>query len=468
VTPATEAGVCVAIQPDEFSFNIMVNAYARARQVDNAFKMLVEMKRVGCSPDKITYSTLVKACVDAGQMPRALGLLDDMRDMGMCDVFAYNTILRDLAKRKKWRESAEFLERMELEDVEPDLMSYSLAITACVRASRNAEAKRLFAVMQDKGIVPNLYVYSTMMAGFGSMGALSEAQALFRQMQERRVRPNEFTMSSLIEAYLKAGYAADAMLVQDRLGDMGLRSDDVLETQKIRALAQQGLFENATAALREFSRVTALKSTRKHKANIGPIPYNEIIKQAQRQGEPGVARSVLADMLKDGVAPNRMTYEQVVVIKGAALQGVKRAEYFLDIIALIRAHRYQPMGPLYVEALKSSVDANEPELANLLLEDCANGKFSISRAEHDSIEQLETRVLNLMRMSADGKWYTRTSVRGGRMGSGKRMGSRLGSAGGNRGTPFITGSAGYDDWDFEGDGASTNPEDRDFMSAEWW
>ena len=33
VTPATEAGVCVAIQPDEFSFNIMVNAYARAKQV---------------------------------------------------------------------------------------------------------------------------------------------------------------------------------------------------------------------------------------------------------------------------------------------------------------------------------------------------------------------------------------------------------------------------------------------------
>jgi len=28
--------------------------------------------------------------------------------------------------------------------------------------------------------------------------------------------------------------------------------------------------------------------------------------------------------------------------------------------------------------------------------------------------------------------------------------------------------AGYNDWDFEGDGASTNPEDRDFMSAEWW
>ena len=35
----------------------------------------------------------------------------------------------------------------------------------------------------------------------------------------------------------------------------------------------------------------------------------------------------------------------------------------------------------------------------LLLEDCADGKFSISKAERDRIEQLETRVLNLMQVS---------------------------------------------------------------------
>ena len=36
-----------------------------------------------------------------------------------------------------------------------------------------------------------------------------------------------------------------------------------------------------------------------------------------------------------------------------------------DIIALIRTHKLIPMGPLYVEALRSSVDANEPELASM-------------------------------------------------------------------------------------------------------
>lgn len=77
---------------------------------------------------------------------------------------------------------------------------------------------------------------------------------------------------------------------------------------------------------------------------------------------------------------------------------------------------------------------------------------------------LETRVLNLQRMWADGKWYTRSARLGssGRLGSGK--GGRIGSGGRS---PFITGSD-YDEWDFEGQSNSANPEDRDYMSAEWW
>ena len=38
------------------------------KQVDNAFKMLVEMRRANCAADKITYSTLIKACVAKGQV----------------------------------------------------------------------------------------------------------------------------------------------------------------------------------------------------------------------------------------------------------------------------------------------------------------------------------------------------------------------------------------------------------------
>ena len=51
-------------------------------------------------------------------------LLDDMVEMGMRDAFAYNIIMRDFAKRKQWRQCSAFLERMEMEGVEPDLMSY--------------------------------------------------------------------------------------------------------------------------------------------------------------------------------------------------------------------------------------------------------------------------------------------------------------------------------------------------------
>ena len=78
----------------------------------------------------------VRACVTcaAGQMPRAMEILDDMAEMGMRDAFAYNIIMRDFAKRKQWRQGSAFLERMEMEDVEPDLMSYRFLSRARARA----------------------------------------------------------------------------------------------------------------------------------------------------------------------------------------------------------------------------------------------------------------------------------------------------------------------------------------------
>jgi pentatricopeptide repeat protein len=309
VTPATDAGVCVAVQPDEYSFNIMINAYARARQVERAGKMLLEMRRANCKPDKITYSTLMKAHVATGQMSRAFGLLEDMTQMDLLDAFAFNILLEGLARRKQWRQAKELLEQMEQAGVRPDLMSYSHVITACVRASRMDEAKKTFRAMQDTGMVPNRQLYSTMMAGFGATGALNEAQQLFKQMQERRVRPNEYTMSSLVEAYLKAGYAADAIKIQERLPEMQLKMDDVLETQKIRALAQQGNFSMATEALQAL--LARRREEDGRRASLGAIPYNEIIKQAQRQGQTAIATETLTLMLQHKVAPNRMTYELV-------------------------------------------------------------------------------------------------------------------------------------------------------------
>jgi hypothetical protein len=77
----------------------------------------------------------------------------------------------------------------------------------------------------------------------------------------------------------------------------------------------------------------------------------------------------------------------------------------------------------------------------------------------------QVRVLNLMRMSADGKWYARvTSSRTGRLGSKGRLGSNS-----RGGAPFVTGSrlsGGKSKWD--GEEYSANPQDRDFYSAEWW
>ena len=169
LTPSTAAGVAIALQPTAVSFNIMMNAYARARLVDRAFKLLLDMRRAGVRPDCVTYTTLVKACVAAGQIRRAYDLLDDMDDLQIePETSTYNAILKGLSAKLAWSDALELLARMERAGAAPDVLSYSYALSACVRSRQVQEASKLFREMQSRGTLPNQHVYSTMMAGFGA------------------------------------------------------------------------------------------------------------------------------------------------------------------------------------------------------------------------------------------------------------------------------------------------------------
>lgn len=474
LTPSSAAGVAIALQPSVVSFNIMINAYARAKLVDRAFKLLLEMRRANCTPNVITYTTLVKACVSAGQMDRAKSLLSDMDDLGIApDCATYNAILKGLAAKLRWMEAGEMLEKMEISGVCPDVLSYSYVISACVRARKVQQAEKVLKQMQTMGILPNQYVYSTMMAGYGQRGLVDRAQTLIKLMQERKMRPNEFTMSALIEAYLKRGLAPLALEVFEKLQGQGFRIDVVLATQAMRAHAMKG---DVPAALTALAKVRAVAKEGKAMGVVGPVVYNELIRELLVARKPEAALTAFQEMLSARVVPNHKTFVSLSQAD-RALAGMARVEFCLNVVGMAREAGHTPMGPLYVETLTAAVDAGELDLGMLLMQDAGAGGFAIGKQDRKSVKEVELRVINVHKASRQGQWDYRAAESryeslGGRIGSGgvrPGAGGRIGS-GGRIGTGGGGASTGYDEdlFDFEGLGSSSKPEDRRFKGAEWW
>jgi len=420
LTPESEEGVRIAIKPTEVSFNIMVNGYARRKRPDTAFKMLMEMRKLGCRPDRITYTTLVKACVNSGQMERAENLIEDMREMEIPpDRFCYNLILGGLAKQLRWKEAFGVLELMEDKDkVQPDLFSYSHVITACVRAKKIKAAERAMARMNDAGIMPNVRVYSTMMSGYGDSGKFYEAQKLMSDMQQRRIKPNEYTFASLTEAFINAGMMEEALGVMDKMAQAGWTEDAVAKTLLLRIQVGQGKFD---AAFETIEGIMALPSsaTRSGKRDLA-VPYNAVIVGAVQQGRREVCEKALRAMMANGVTPNRNT--NLFISREWGLSGAKRVQWLLEMIRALRESGHTPMGPLYIEVIDAALRADDAETAALQVKDRAAYLFTVSRLDVEEATRLEERVINIMRLDVNGSWFDDT-VRTGRIGSTASQGS---------------------------------------------
>jgi pentatricopeptide repeat protein len=82
--------------------------------------------------------------------------------------------------------------------------TYNMAIIACGRACRAAEALDVFDRMLSAGLAPCLTTYTALMSLFCRVGALSDACIVFESMKAAGVAPNTITYSSLINGCEKA------------------------------------------------------------------------------------------------------------------------------------------------------------------------------------------------------------------------------------------------------------------------
>ena len=61
--------------PSAVTYGILIKAYGQENQLENAFRIFVEMKRANLVPSAMTYGCLLQACVKNDDIKRA------------CDVF---------------------------------------------------------------------------------------------------------------------------------------------------------------------------------------------------------------------------------------------------------------------------------------------------------------------------------------------------------------------------------------------
>ncbi|CAN0902569.1 Pentatricopeptide repeat-containing protein At4g25270, chloroplastic [Linum grandiflorum] len=187
---------------DSISWNSMLTGYIRHGLVEQALRIFVKMVNQGVEPDSVTVSIILAnapsfevkfqlhgfvikrgmqwevsivnslmACYAIkGELNRARQLFDEMPER---DVVSWNSII---TAHKNRPESLSYFEKMEVENVIPDKVTFVVILSTCAHLGWVEEGERLFDVMRGKyGMRPIMEHYACMVNLYGRAGLVKKA-----------------------------------------------------------------------------------------------------------------------------------------------------------------------------------------------------------------------------------------------------------------------------------------------------
>ncbi|CEM01049.1 unnamed protein product [Vitrella brassicaformis CCMP3155] len=239
------------LQPNDISYNTVIDAAVRSKRLDEAWDLVLEMGGKGIEADKYTCSILIKGLQKIGQGPareahlntaleylKRLGVSESsrlhevvsfclmesclhMKDLSRTlevfrhiqqqrvkvSVVTYGNVMKALGQAGRLRECFELWEGLKHTDLEPTAILYGILLDACINKGDLPRAMQVFEEARSCNVV-NTVMYTTILKGFARTKQVDEAMRFFHQMladakQGKDVAPDLIAFSVLIQAHLK-------------------------------------------------------------------------------------------------------------------------------------------------------------------------------------------------------------------------------------------------------------------------
>jgi leucine-rich PPR motif-containing protein len=213
---------------------------------------LFEMMQEGREGDKISkkaYEAMVELWARAGSMQNAQKLIEEMKGEGeVPSVELMNKMMQEVYKKAKWDLCIEIFKEMQQNGISPlsstlEMMIIAYGVKKDVKeaqklwmASEKGElsnsmvfayatsgdtknAIQLFKEMKEKGIKMNEMAYAAMISIFGKKGDLGEVERLYKEVLEKRIEHGERVSNAVLMAYTAQGRVKESK--KEKEGERG-------------------------------------------------------------------------------------------------------------------------------------------------------------------------------------------------------------------------------------------------------
>jgi len=219
----------VDLQPDLWSFNIMLNCYARQRHTGKAEMLFDRMIELEIRPDVYSYNTMVLCCSRAHKIEDAIKWFKKMEhDDVRPTIQTYNKIIDGLGRKGHFSEALLWLEHLRTESLAPNTRTYTSLICNYLRYKRYDQALETFQEMKDFKQKPNAITYCNLIAGLAKNQELGEVKVelqekaleVFREFQKSEEQPDEICHTVVVELLGNLGRTEEAIQLFDGMAQL--------------------------------------------------------------------------------------------------------------------------------------------------------------------------------------------------------------------------------------------------------
>lgn len=227
------------------SWNVMISAYLREGQGEEALQLFDSMQHKGITPTKVTYICMLSACVNEGSlvigkllharisasrfqadvvvctallnMYGRCGSMEDACRTFYCiedrDVISWNAMIEAYHDHGLYKESFALSSQMQAEGVMPNWVTLISMFDACTRLETVIEGKWLHRYAIDTGFIVEVIVGTAVVSMYGKCGRLKEAVLLFERLCER----DTVLWNAMIASYCLNGQCRHALQLLDQM-----------------------------------------------------------------------------------------------------------------------------------------------------------------------------------------------------------------------------------------------------------
>lgn len=200
---------------DEFSKE--VNSLILAADLAGAARLFSaageELQHLRSAPSSL--AALIKACANRQDVQLAFDLYSQARHWLEVNRATYHSLIALLMRQGEGDRAEQVLRDMTLENVMPDLATFSVLIRGHVARGDLERALQLLGIMQRRDVKPDLALFHSVLECCGKRQSLPLTEHILADMVRAGVFPSSATLATLVRLYGQCGDLSSAMKAVD-------------------------------------------------------------------------------------------------------------------------------------------------------------------------------------------------------------------------------------------------------------